>query len=521
VVLGELRDRRTLLLKKGIMARFVYAVPASRVGYRELHPQALPAGVEYPWHATVGRLLALEYAPGVGAVTGLAGGGHRGGPGRPGGRGQELPHRLRFTAGATAALDAFRADVERRLRPGGDLALLGEWAHKYVGHVVRIAALLHLTQLALRAPASPEDGPGASGAFAPLPTPVADVSEDAVARAVALAPYLAAHARAALGLFADAGKTRGALVLKAWLEGHPRREFTQRDAHQACRRHFDGVDEVAEALDVLEAYGYVQEAPGPPARPGGRWGRPKRRRLLTNPRWLPLPEADPDAPATQDGPAARTFEDAGGTFEDVLSTGTNGAAPSGSGTFEDAEYGEYAPHGEAAPAPDSAPGGSTAAEDATGEATDPRTQRTQRPQNPPYQEGMTPPGAYSIRPQNSPGRPQTSAAGAPRAPGPDAGAEDDEAGPFGGRLADDPARVAYRAARRQGFPFLRLRRGRTFGPGEGAWWRDVGRAEGARDRDALYRVVRHLELGDEDGPTPTGGSPASEAARAGREEADR
>jgi hypothetical protein len=102
-----------------------------------------------------------------------------------------------------------------------------------------------------------------------------------------------------------------------------------------------------------------------------------------------------------------------------------------------------------------------------------------------------------------------------------AGAEDDEAGPFAGRPADDPARVAYRAARRQGFPFLRLRRGRTFGPGEDAWWRDVGRAEGERDRDALYRVVWHFELGDEDGPTPTGGSPASEAARAGREEADR
>ena len=89
-----------------------------------------------------------------------------------------------------------------------------------------------------------------------------------MARAVALAPYLAAHARAALGLFATAGKTEGAAVLKAWLEAHPRRAFTQRDAHQGCRRHFDGPDEVADALDVLEAYGYVQDAPGqvPPAR---------------------------------------------------------------------------------------------------------------------------------------------------------------------------------------------------------------------------------------------------------------
>jgi hypothetical protein len=94
-------------------------------------------------------------------------------------------------------------------------------------------------------------------------------------------------------------------------------------------------------------------------------------------------------------------------------------------------------------------------------------------------------------------------------------------GPFVGGGPLDPARLAYGVARRRGFPVLRLRSGRTFGPGEEAWRRDVGRAEGERDRDALYRVVRHFELGDEDGPTPTGGSPAPEAARAGREEADR
>ena len=99
---------------------------------------------------------------------------------------------------------------------------------------------------------------------------------------------------------------------------------------------------------------------------------------------------------------------------------------------------------------------------------------------------------------------------------------DDEAGPFAGRAAADPARLAYRVARRYGFPSLRLRGGRTFGPGEGAWWRDVGRAEGERDHAALYRVVRHFELGDEDGPAPStrppGGRPAADV---GREETDR
>jgi hypothetical protein len=545
VVLGELRDRKTLLLRKGIMARFVYAVPASRVGYRALHPEALRGDVEQPWHATVGRLLALEYAPGVGAVTAR------------GAEGQGLPHRLRCTEAALAVLDAFRADVERRLRPGGDLAPLGEWAHKYVGHVVRIAALLHL---AAAAPAAP-----AAGAPVVLPP----VSADAVARAVALAPYLAAHARAALGLFADAARTQGALVLKAWLEAHPRREFGQRDAHQACRRHFDGPDAVADALDVLEAYGYVQDVPPPPGQ-ATRWGRPKRRRLVTNPRWLPDP---PDsAVAAAPDAVSPPIEYAEGTFENVLSTGANGSLPDSGRTFEYAEYGEYAPHGGVPAGVGPAPDGGAAADGAAAGAGDrgvpPRTQRTQRTQKSPYQEETAPPRAYSVRPQKSPERPQTSDppaapgieagrkrvaveptrlqelldAGVPRAealdlasravattvagggvpaagggtgcpgdaspgdgsagleaaPAP-GGPEDEDDGPFAGRSRYDPARVAYGAARRRGFPFLRLRGGRTFGPGEGAWWRDVGRAEGERDAEALYRVARHFELGDEDG----------------------
>jgi hypothetical protein len=77
-------------------------------------------------------------------------------------------------------------------------------------------------------------------------------------------------------------------------------------------------------------------------------------------------------------------------------------------------------------------------------------------------------------------------------------------GPFAGRPPFDPARLAFGAAHRRGFPFLRLRGGRTFGPGEGAWWRDVGRAESEGDRDALYRLVRRLELGDEDGTVGAG-----------------
>ena len=106
-------------------------------------------------------------------------------------------------------------------------------------------------------------------------------------------------------------------------------------------------------------------------------------------------------------------------------------------------------------------------------------------------------------------------------PGTAHGEVPDEAGPFAGRPDTDPARLAYSVAHRHGFPFLRLRSGRTFGAGEGAWWRDVGRAEGERDTEALYRVVRHFDLGDEDGPAPSGLAPERPAADTGREETDR
>ena len=120
-----------------------------------------------------------------------------------------------------------------------------------------------------------------------------------------------------------------------------------------------------------------------------------------------------------------------------------------------------------------------------------------------------PPAAGVLKTSSkAPGRTQKSD---PEAP---AGAPD-AAGPFAERAPHDPARLAYGAAQHHGFPFLRLRRGRAFGPGEGGWWRDVGRAEGERDTEALYRVVRHFDVGDEDGPAPSGLTPERPAADTG------
>jgi hypothetical protein len=124
---------------------------------------------------------------------------------------------------------------------------------------------------------------------------------------------------------------------------------------------------------------------------------------------------------------------------------------------------------------------------------------------------MSPPRASSKPSSKPPERPQN----------PEPGPDDDAAGPFAGRATDDPARLAYRAAQRRGFPFLRLRRGRSFGPGEGAWWRDIGRAEGEHDTEALFRVGRHFDLGDEDGPALSGLAPERPVSATGREETDR
>ncbi|MDP2848602.1 MAG: DUF3987 domain-containing protein, partial [Humidesulfovibrio sp.] len=109
---------------RGLLGRFLFLLPKSRVGSREVEPRAIPQAVQARYAAKVRGLLALPWALGS--------------------DGKPVPYLLQIAPDAYREWADFHRDVEAELRPGGELELIADWGGKLHGAAARLAGLLHL-----------------------------------------------------------------------------------------------------------------------------------------------------------------------------------------------------------------------------------------------------------------------------------------------------------------------------------------------------------------------------------------
>jgi replicative DNA helicase len=224
---------RPRLRGQGMLARFMYSVPAALVGYRDSEPPPVAAEVRDLYASTL-QALVLSLAE------------------------WDDPQVLTLDEAARKVIIGYLASIEPRLRPDGDLYGIRDWAAKLAGAAARIAGLLHVAGYLRDGYAVP-------------------VSEETMRSAVRIADYYAAHARAAFGVMSADPSLGLARDMLAWL--HPgegvREPFSQRDAHRQFRER-DGrattAEEIGAALRLLGIHGYVRALPAPPKAPRG--GRP-------------------------------------------------------------------------------------------------------------------------------------------------------------------------------------------------------------------------------------------------------
>jgi hypothetical protein len=232
---------------RGLLARFLYSLPASLVGRRQ--PGAPPVA------SAVAERYAVELHALAASLTTPAG---------------QDPTVLTLDPAAGELLLAFERDLEPRLAAGsGDLAQLAGWAAKLAGATCRLAGLLHLAGHLRHGWAHP-------------------VGADTLAAAVRLAGYLVEHARAVFDLMGADPRLDDARWLLDWIGRTGRTQFTRRDAHAAAPRgRFPKATDLEPALRLLEEHGYLRRVDPEPSRdPHGR-GRPASPRFLIN----PLPRA--------------------------------------------------------------------------------------------------------------------------------------------------------------------------------------------------------------------------------------
>jgi hypothetical protein len=224
IVLEDLgRDRQAN--GRGLLARFLWSLPGSKVGWRPIHRQSVPEQVLEAWEKLIIDLASQAEA----AIE---------------------PIVLRLSAQAKHLWDAWREELEPRLRRElGDLSTIVEWAAKLPGQTLRLAGNLH----ALRT--------GRLGGT---------IDAETMKAALELADYFADHALVVFAKMRADPRLDDASHVLDWLKARRPSVVTTRAVTRS--KSWDA-ERARKAFELLADYGWVRpsQASGGLGRPSERW----------------------------------------------------------------------------------------------------------------------------------------------------------------------------------------------------------------------------------------------------------
>ena len=205
---------------RGLLGRFLYALPPSNLGYRTLDARPMLPDTRARYEGILTAMLNQETASDK--------------------AGNPCPYMLKLSGDSLQTWQTFAHKVEAGMREGGTYAHLTDWAGKFPGAVARIAALLHIARHALIRPWEHE------------------ISREDMAAALRMADALSAHALAVFDLMGADPALDGARVLLRWIERESKPEFTFRDCHYAHKTRFKRAAELEPIVDVLIERHYIR-----------------------------------------------------------------------------------------------------------------------------------------------------------------------------------------------------------------------------------------------------------------------
>jgi len=234
---------------RGLLGRFLYSIPRSRLGYRSVDPAPMPEFVKARYHNILSALAGIpqDWNPET----------------------QEyVSHQMIFDPDAWETMREFMTQIELRLREGGDLAMMTDWGGKLAGAAARIAALLHIAK---------EVGGIANIANTSKPIQISErvlrITQEALISSIHLSVYFLEHAKAAFALMGADPAVSDAKKLLRWIQRNCNGRFTRRDLFEGVKGTFKSVDGVEPGLELLQKHGYIREVD----RQLGKAGRPTQK----------------------------------------------------------------------------------------------------------------------------------------------------------------------------------------------------------------------------------------------------
>lgn len=221
-VLENLRDKPGFR-GRGLLARFLYGLPKSPLGYRDLEPRAVPADVEHRFGEGLRHL--LDFSP-------------------------KDPVQLSLSAAAYSEWKYFQRAIELQFRDGGALQGLRDWGSKLPGAALRIAGVFHAVEHTNNI------------------SEETVISESTMTCAVELATSLIPHARSVFALMERDPNIEHAIKLVSWMIRLGQPSFTIRDCFRAHQGRFNRVDALHPVLALLEQHEYIRRSAQQSSGPG-------------------------------------------------------------------------------------------------------------------------------------------------------------------------------------------------------------------------------------------------------------
>ena len=210
-VLSNIMENSTLD-GRGLLARFLYCTPPSRIGCRSFLTPAVPAAVKAAYEKLVFHLMQLPQ--------------------------QESPNVLTLSADALTEMEHYFLKHEQFLANEGQDMI--EWASKYIGTVLRISGLLHVT-----------DGHAD-----------AEVQTETLHRAIAIGEFLLEQSKYAFSLMGVDESVRKAKSVLIKIKQEKISAIKRCDLFRLCRnKYFKKAEDIVSTLALLENNGYIRQLP--------------------------------------------------------------------------------------------------------------------------------------------------------------------------------------------------------------------------------------------------------------------
>lgn len=196
---------------RGLIGRFLFLMPESRLGHRKTEPTPMPDSVLREYDDMITGLLNIPWALNE--------------------DGEHTSYIIDLEPEAYKTWCGFDQIIEQELRPGGDYEFARDWAGKFPGQVIRLAGLLH-----------------ASTTPNPHKTPIDNTT---MISALSIARVLSEHAMMAFELMGTDEPTECAKAILAWIRRDQVQTLSPRDALEKVKGRFKTMDKVKKGLDIL------------------------------------------------------------------------------------------------------------------------------------------------------------------------------------------------------------------------------------------------------------------------------